>query len=1125
MGWMQDLGEGVLHLLAARLLPASARIVEQVARLAREGRNEEALELIEEDAGLTPEVYADSGRLATRLAKRLREEDPDWAAMYVSTLAGALGMVGRREHALAVFEAHIGIEPGDYSEPSRLKERLQGKLPPLPEFALGFLVAYTGVLGMAERHSDGLAVLQADLGLERDADEAQIAVALKCRLEDVTPDFSSFFALAVATSYAVAGREEEAVWVLQAHLGLDAGDYRDSDRLGRKIRKQLEPLQPDSAAGLILFLAMNLESVGQLPAVASVMEGYLELNSEAYGSRERLAEGLVSRLGSLMPATAANFVLVLSMALCFQGRAADSLALLRAYGGEDVETLRLRLSGWPTELSATYVRSLAATLAEARDSQSAVAFLEGYAGLRSEDYRSPSALAARLATILDPWTENAAAAYVYELLRGLQALGEAAKAAVLLETYVEVFGRVAARGGGDHALVSQLVPIYDAWLECFGADLEKRPLEVCRDLIQYLRKNLDTQGVHLKDRIDFIGYTASLRQQIVNTGHLWAQREGDPEQGKRIWLDVQLWDAELTQRLLVERFLLEPIVPAQKGGLPAQSWPWSTEPERPDSPSHLPEPELVRKGTGSLDEGVQEALPPLARPGEPTRLQRERPRLFRRARQIVREGVDEARLAQAIGAGGILLRALFGSDGQLLWTALRSDGTRIEVAAQGVGEPDSLERLRWAAARHDFQMALARFPEEMKKLPGTRERVLATVSQALGELHFELGPEAQPEDLVSRQGWIFQRFLSEGRKYRQYLLRFLVPVCSPLQTLPRPDRFTEWTTRAAGHLRELQACLAQPPLLKSLQPELDRITADYIEQVGRVWRLDELAKVLTPDVDLLVQVDDALHTVPIAHLSVGGRPMFQQVRSVRSSLALLMTSLQLETEQEVAEQREETERLLSVSHLASDDGAAQGAVWLHHGFSILAANRLHAYSAAETPAGSVGLLRSSLEELRRFRVLAICGHGDLFRSGIALPEGEEKSVQKGPEKVRLWEGGGCDLSGVDWLWMVSCSIGRLGQNGDRDVEGFCVRLALHRSRSVAAFRWPVHSLEAVSLVNESVRLYLEALHSGNRADSRCLRARALNDARKSFFGDGTRPPRWPHVGLNTAAGCELFGLG
>jgi hypothetical protein len=107
-----------------------------------------------------------------------------------------------------------------------------------------------------------------------------------------------------------------------------------------------------------------------------------------------------------------NYVLVLTMALSFQGRAADSLTLLHAYGGEGVETLRLRLSGWPTELSAT---------AETGDSQATVAFLEGYAGLRPEDYRSPSALAARLATILGPWTENAAAAYIFELLRGLQA--------------------------------------------------------------------------------------------------------------------------------------------------------------------------------------------------------------------------------------------------------------------------------------------------------------------------------------------------------------------------------------------------------------------------------------------------------------------------------------------------------------------------------------------------------------------------------------------------------------------------------------------------------------------------------------------------------------------------------
>jgi hypothetical protein len=58
----------VLRRLAARLLPASAHIMEQVSQLAREGRNEEALELIERDAGFTPEVYAKPGRLEARLA-------------------------------------------------------------------------------------------------------------------------------------------------------------------------------------------------------------------------------------------------------------------------------------------------------------------------------------------------------------------------------------------------------------------------------------------------------------------------------------------------------------------------------------------------------------------------------------------------------------------------------------------------------------------------------------------------------------------------------------------------------------------------------------------------------------------------------------------------------------------------------------------------------------------------------------------------------------------------------------------------------------------------------------------------------------------------------------------------
>ena len=167
---------------------------------------------------------------------------------------------------------------------------------------------------------------------------------------------------------------------------------------------------------------------------------------------------------------------------------------------------------------------------------------------------------------------------------------------------------------------------------------------------------------------------------------------------------------------------------------------------------------------------------------------------------------------------------------------------------------------------------------------------------------------------------------------------------------------------------------------------------------------------------------------------------------------------------------------------------------------------LESLAGADRTTGTVGAIRAALEEKRSFAVASICGHGDFERAGIVLGGAADEEV--------LWEGQGCDLSGVDWLLLVSCSIGRASRTGDLDVEGFCVQLAVHRARSILACRWPVLAVEAAAFANEAVRQYLELEGQPER------RARALAAARHAVC-EGERPL----VGLNTAAAFELYGLG
>src|SRR5439155_13812476 len=116
-----------------------------------------------------------------------------------------------------------------------------------------------------------------------------------------------------------------------------------------------------------------------------------------------------------------------------------------------------------------------------------------------------------------------------------------------------------------------------------------------------------------------------------------------------------------------------------------------------------------------------------------------------------------------------------------------------------------------------------------------------------------------------------------------------------------------------------------------------------------------------------------------------------------------------------------------------------------------------------------------------------CGHGNEHHAGVALGPG-------------LWNGQGRDLSQVELLLLVSCSMGRVRATGACDVEGFCVQLALQRARSVLACRWPVQCQQAPDVANEVLAHYLRlreeaGVQGGEALTAVQLRARALSLAR------------------------------
>jgi hypothetical protein len=298
-----------------------------------------------------------------------------------------------------------------------------------------------------------------------------------------------------------------------------------------------------------------------------------------------------------------------------------------------------------------------------------------------------------------------------------------------------------------------------------------------------------------------------------------------------------------------------------------------------------------------------------------------------------------------------------------------------------------------------------------------------------------------------------------------------------------------------------------------LEPEKDRITSEYLRAIAEIWRLDSLTPVLDPaTTNLVLLLDDVLHSMPIAHLPVQEQPLFSQVRSIRESLAFLLDELQQEIEAQTFENMKSKGRLMTVSWYDLDD---DGIYLLHKGQERLAqSHQMEWYSASENPQGLISSVRQGLQQFGSFRVVTICGHGH--------PDIGVKLADPIP-----WLGQGCPLNLVEFLVLVSCSVGRVTANGTRDVQGLVVELAIHRARSVLACRWPVISFPAAIFANTVIAEYLKLHHDFNACSTigdSCLRAWAVNAARKKLWSKdilGSDPP----VGLYTMAAFELYGLG
>jgi hypothetical protein len=105
--------------------------------------------------------------------------------------------------------------------------------------------------------------------------------------------------------------------------------------------------------------------------------------------------------------------------------------------------------------------------------------------------------------------------------------------------------------------------------------------------------------------------------------------------------------------------------------------------------------------------------------------------------------------------------------------------------------------------------------------------------------------------------------------------------------------------------------------------------------------------------------------------------------------------------------------------------------------------------------------------------------------------------------------------------MTTWAVGRLKQDGHRDVEGLYAQLVAHGGRCVVAARWPIADVEAATFATELVHQYLDGLGPAGKVTP-SARARALNRARRAVLDHADPACR---VTTHLAAAFEMYGLG
>jgi tetratricopeptide (TPR) repeat protein len=1028
-------------------------------------RYAESVRVMEDFAGLSaPYETAD---IKKRLGQWTGRVDESLTAAFLGKLSQTLSGVGRHQDSVKLLEVYLNLTHNDYKA-DVLDERVRRRLSKVAFFhAIGVITSLGNALRSANRYEDSNHLISVAFAMVMgEGIEAERRTNLWSRLERMPPDMAADFLCMMANSLMAMDQPKDAVRLFERQLGLSGYDY-DSSKLATQVEQLVGRLQANGAAGFVITLAQGLRRLDRHHETVRLLETYLSLPEGDYTSLN-LCEHLAGRLDRLEGQKGALLMLQLAPSLASVDRHSDCVRLLKAFLG----------------MMGEY---------------------------------DPLTLGEQLAKSLGRLGIDGAILVIARLVDGLNGLRDAEGARLLLTAFSERFNWL-----DGQAMPNNTVLLGVRWMRLLAQSDRDRTIDVCKRLVTHLRCIIRLPGTTSADRGSFARSLGELRQRMTEALTYWSARERDSEAAKSLrWLAVQV-DVELCQRALFEQFMAGNLViaaPDDGAMLPAPRWPYPESSQTPGRFGHGDgggtDPPRDAIALAAFDE--MDAADACKNPADlDHKLVVAPPAWLSQAEAWVGAGIDEKQMVKLLGPSTLFLRATFDTDGTLRWWMLRGDADHLVFVADNLCVPPrslDLYRLRWASAVHDLAIEC----DYLLRNDAVRKAFSDQLQSRAGDVEYVLSTVRSTADLIS----YVDAFLDVMPGRSSPPLRDGLVNAIP-HAIPNVEA---WWKEAAESWRNLVGVfLRLPPETTPADRavESDKITTRYLDEVAKVWRLEPLAVALTGAVvggtnteglDLVMQVDDVLQAVPIPHLKAGGRPLFERLRSCRVSLSPLLDFVEERLEENAQQRCPNSRQMLGVSWFELGDPAAGGGVLLHelHQATANQESECEYLAAAEDPVGSGGTLLRGLT-LGGYLTVTILGHGDRAQAGVYLADG-------------LWNGQGCQLDGLEFLIIPSCSVGRVRQTGNRDVEGFCVTLTLQQARAALACRWKVNAAEAPVFADEVIRQYLRLRReSSPEVAGACLRARAVNRARRALVGNNERTGNGS-VGLSTAAAFELYGRG